>query len=92
MAALQLLHFLNLELLNIRGAERNLSQLCHDISELKTITDIIALTETHLGLDETIHVPNYTCWSNPEFKGVGGTVFLIHNRIMPVCVAATVRH
>ena len=89
MAALQLLTFLNLVLININGAYNNQGQLRDAIDSLSTKPDIIGLTETKLKLNETIHVPGYTCWHAPDAKGIAGTVYLIHDRLMPVCTSIT---
>ena len=89
MACLQLLAFLNLALINVKGAVRNESQLQDAINSLTTSPDIIAITESWMDASDTISLPNYTCWSNPEYKGIGGTAFLIHDRLSPVCTPAT---
>lgn len=92
MAALQLLSFLNLVLINIRGAVGNESQLAAAVHSLKEQPDIILLSETKMGPGDQINIKGYTCWSQPDPKKIGGTAFLIHDRLMPVCTPTSPPH
>ena len=91
---LSLLCFLTLVLLNIRGAVRNQFLLKEAIASLSTQPDIIALTETWMEEGDIIAIPNYVCWSNPQCKGPGGggTLFLIHRRLLPTCTPVSQPH
>jgi len=79
MAALHLLSFLNLVLINIRGAVGNESQL---VTKVKP--DIILPSETKMEAGDTVTIRGYT-WSQPDPKKIGLTAFLIHDRLLPVC-------
>jgi exonuclease III len=85
MSAISLLSFLNLVLINIRGAVSNESQLRATVDEMKIKPDIILLTETHMSDLDSITIPNYTCWSQPDPAKTGGTAILIHDRLLPTC-------
>ena len=94
MAAFHLLSFLNLVLINIRGAVGNEPHLQSAVDELHTQPDIILLTETKMGHGDTVNIPNYTCWSQPDphNTSTGGTAILIHDRLLSVCTPTTPPH